>query len=211
MQLILGAHKLDRVVPNADQLLLNYRNDDGYPYLDYAPTSPANHIVPEDLAVTLLVNSRATGRAFKSIQKHGASLNLAHLPAKALAATTAAERKAVASIIAQVANWPGFAASLATKVLQKSPALIPILDNLAIFGAYMNRYWPEQKSSQDSIKDLYRIEQALDWMTTDILREENTSVWQQLQVVEPRRTLIQILDSVWWMYFRKTEPVRAYA
>jgi hypothetical protein len=212
MQLVFGARILDRTVPDADKLLLSYRSDDGYPYFDYQPTSPGGHIVPEDLAVTLLVNSRATGKAFKSIQKHGTSLNLAQLPAKALEATTQAERKAVAAVIAQVANWPGFATSIATKVLhKKSPALIPILDNQAIFGAYMNRYWPEQKSSQDSVKDQHRIEQALDWMTTDLLREENAPVWPQLQAIEPRRTLIQIFDSIWWMYFRKREPVRTYA
>src|SRR4051812_17997376 len=104
MQLVFGAHKLDRIVPDTDQLLLSYRNDDGYPYFDYSPTSPPSHIVPEDLAVTLLVNSRATGRAFKSIQKHGPSLSLAQLPTKALEATTPVERKTVASVIAQVAN-----------------------------------------------------------------------------------------------------------
>jgi hypothetical protein len=209
MQLILGAHKLDRVVADADQLLLTYRNDDGYPYMDYQPTSPRNDVVPEDLAVTLLVNSRATGKAFKSIQMHGPSVALANLPAKPLEASTQVERRAVAAIIAQVANWPGFAASLATKVLHKKcPGLIPILDNQAIFGAYMNRYWPEHKSSQDSVKSAYRIEEALDWITVDLLREENQATWPRLQSIEPRRTLIQLFDSVWWMHFRKLEPAR---
>ena len=42
----------------------------------------------------------------------------------------------MAAVIAHIANWPGFGASLATKVLHKRfPALIPILDNQAIFGA----------------------------------------------------------------------------
>lgn len=211
MQLIFGAHKLDRVVADADQLLLSYRNDDGYPYLDCQPTSPPDHIVPEDLAVTLLVNSRATGKAFKSIQKQGQPLNLSNLPAKSLEATTQAERRVVAATIAQVANWPGFAASLATKVLHKKcPGLIPVLDNQAIFGAYMNRYWPQNKSSQDSIKSAYRIEEALDWIATDLVREENKPIWPQLQLVEPPRTLIQLFDSIWWMYFRKLEPARSY-
>jgi hypothetical protein len=211
MQLIFGARKIDRVVADADQLLLSYRKDDGYPYLDYQPTSPSNYVVPEDLAVTLLVNSRATGKAFKSIQKHGPSQDLSNLPAKPLELTTQAERHAVAAIITQVANWPGFAASLATKVLHKKyPGLIPILDNKAIFGAYMNRYWPQNKSPEDSIKSSYRIKEALDWIATDLLREENQTTWPQLQAIEPRRTLIQIFDSVWWMYFRKLEPARSY-
>jgi hypothetical protein len=49
MQLIFGAHNFDRVVACADQFLLSYRKDDGYPYLDYQPTSPRNDVVPEDL------------------------------------------------------------------------------------------------------------------------------------------------------------------
>ena len=74
----------------------------------------------------------------------------------------------------------------------------------------MNRYWPQDKSSQDSIKSSYRIEEALDWIATDLLREENQATWPLLQAIEPRRTLIQIFDSVWWMYFRKLEPARSY-
>jgi formate dehydrogenase maturation protein FdhE len=51
----------------------------------------------------------------------------------------------VASFIAAVTDWEGFAASVATKVLHKKrPKLIPILDNEAIFGAYMNLKWPEK-------------------------------------------------------------------
>ena len=210
MQLVLGANKLDRVVPDAEQLLLSYRSDDGYPYLEYSPTSSSDQLVPEDLAVTLLVNSRASGKCFKSIQQNTASLDLGQLPRKGLEATTATERKVVASVIAQVASWPGFATSTATKVLHKKrPALIPILDNQAIFGAYMNRMWPECKSSQDSVKDQHRIEEALDWISTDLSRRENQTAWLELQAIEPGRSLIQLFDSIWWMYFRKVEPVRA--
>jgi hypothetical protein len=53
--------------------------------------------------------------------------------------TSAGERAQVASFIAAVTDWEGFAASVATKVLHKKrPKLIPILDNEAIFGVYMN-------------------------------------------------------------------------
>lgn len=210
MQLVLGAHKFDRVIQDVDKLLLSYRNDDGSVYFDYRSTSSGSSIVPEDLAVTLLINSQAKGKAFKSILKHASSACLSQLPSKPLEATSAVERTLVASLIAQVANWPGFAASLATKVLHKRcPALIPILDNQAIFGAYMNPNWPAQKSRQDSIKDQCRIEQALEWITIDLIREENAAVWIQLKSIEPQRTLIEVFDSVWWMYFRKLEPLRA--
>lgn len=135
MELVLGAQKFDRVLTDVDKLLVSYRNDDGYVYFDYRSASTGGNIVPEDLAVTLLVNSRATGKAFKSILKHSSSARLDRLPSIPLEATSAAERTRVASLIAQVASWPGFAASLATKVIHnRCPALIPILDNQAIFG-----------------------------------------------------------------------------
>ena len=44
------------------------------------------------------------------------------------------DRQAIADLIATVASWPEFAASVATKILHKKrPDLIPILDNEAIF------------------------------------------------------------------------------
>jgi hypothetical protein len=61
---------------------------------------------------------------------------------------------------------------LATKTLHKKrPGLIPILDNQAIFGAYMNPLWPEKRSLMDTIKAVPRIKQALDWIAADITRE----------------------------------------
>jgi hypothetical protein len=74
------------------------------------------------------------------------------------------------------------------------------LDNQAIFGAYMNPYWPEQKPSGASIKDAQRIKLALDWITADLVREENAAAWPKLLALEPGSTLIQIFDSVWWMH-----------
>lgn len=73
----------------------------------------------------------------------------------------------------------------------------------------MNQKWPATKARQDSIKDQWRIEQALEWITIDLIREENAAVWSQLKSIEPHRTLIEIFDSVWWMYFRKLEPLKA--
>jgi hypothetical protein len=95
-----------------------------------------------------------------------------------------------------------------TVLHKKRPDLIPVLDNQAIFGAYMNPHWPQQLSSQYSVKSLSLVEQALDWITFDLLRVENTAAWSQLQVIEPSRSLIEIFDCVWWGYFRKLEPVK---
>jgi hypothetical protein len=131
------------------------------------------------------------------------------LPAGPLEQISDAELTSLAEMITVVANLPGFAASVATKVLHKKrPDLIPILDNQAIFGAYMNPRWPEKPSSQESIKSQNKIEQALQWIKTDITRPENGKVWPLLKEIEPSHSLIEVFDSIWWMYFRAKEPVK---
>jgi len=73
-------------------------------------------------------------------------------------------------------SWPWVGASLATKTLHKKrPALIPILDNQAIFGACMNPLWPGKRSLMDTIKAVPRIKEALDWIAADMTRFENAS------------------------------------
>jgi hypothetical protein len=84
-----------------------------------------------------LLNSRVDAKQAMGVFRNGAILDLTVLPDKALGETTDGERQVVAEIIAAMTTWPGFGASAATKTLhKKSPALIPVLDNMAIFGAY---------------------------------------------------------------------------
>jgi hypothetical protein len=144
VRLVLGAGETDRTIENADALLRQYRQDTGCYYLDHQPITPQDRLAPEDLAVTLLLNSQAGWRAFRSLQLHCTTINLKSLPSKPLEQTTLEERCQIKDIIVKMEGWPGFAASMATKVLHKKrPELIPILDNQAIFGAYMNPHWPE--------------------------------------------------------------------
>jgi hypothetical protein len=206
--LTLGAGHIDRVIPNADDLLRQYRSDTGSYYLDYQPITPADKIVPEDLAVTLLVNSQAGWRAFHSLQIHGETIELTELPQRPLEQTNPEERSQLAYLIAKMAQLPGFAASLSTKVLHKKrPELIPILDNQAIFGAYLNPEWPQKPATSDSVRAQDVICLALDWIAFDIARPDNDVAWNRLHAVEPKRSRIQLFDSVWWMYFRTKQPV----
>jgi hypothetical protein len=99
-------------------------------------------------------------------------------------------------------SWPGVGASVSTKTLHKKrPELIPILDNMAIFGAYMNPLWPQQRAKEDTVKAVPRIKEALDWIAIDVTRSENETVWDRLQEIEPERSRIELFDMVWWMYF----------
>lgn len=207
VELTVGATYIDRVIANADDLLRQYRLDTGCWYLDYDSSISKTILTPEDLAVTLLLNSRVSWRAFVSLQKNGPTINLADLPQKPLEYTTVEERREVATFIATIATWPGFAASVATKVLHKKrPDLIPILDNQAIFGAYMNKDWPERAARVAGIKRADQIFPALDWIAFDITRPENTAAWEALHTIEPTRTRIELFDSVWWKYFHR--PVK---
>jgi hypothetical protein len=211
MELIFGAGKIDRRVPEVEGLLRAWREkekDFGQLYLEHEPVTPRDHLLVEDLAATMLVNSRVAARAATSVYRNGATIDLRSLPNKALEETTHEERQLVADVIGTMTSWPWVGASLATKTLHKKrPALIPILDNQAIFGAYMNPLWPEKRSLMDTIKAVPRIKEALDWIAADMTRFENASVWPQLHAIEPERSRIELFDMVWWMYFRQVEPV----
>jgi len=211
MELIFGAGKIDRPVGDVEALLSEWREkerDYGQLYLEYEPITPKDRLLVEDLAVTMLINSRVAAPAATSVFRNGASVDLRSLPDKALEATTDEERQRIASVIGTLTSWPWVGASLATKTLHKKrPALIPVLDNQAIFGAYMNPLWPGRRSLADTIKAVPRIKQALDWIAEDLTRAENAAAWPALQALEPDRARIELFDMVWWMYFRRVEPV----
>jgi len=211
VDLIYGAGELDRHVVDVDELLREWRvreADWGQLYLEFQPTTPPDTLLMEDLAATMLINSRVAGQAATSVLRNGASLDLASFPDKPLEQTTPEERGLLAELIGTMTSWPWVGASLATKTLHKKrPQLIPILDNQAIFGAYMNRQWPEQRSSAETVKAAARIREALDWIACDLARSENADTWSALEEIEPERTRVEIFDCVWWMYFRNVEPV----
>jgi hypothetical protein len=181
MNLVVGGGRLDRELEDVKDLVQGYLTDDGLRYLDYEPSTPSDRLLPDDLTVTILINSRVAARAFKAVQDHGQELRLNTLPGVALQETNSQHRDDLASVIAQVASWPGFAASVATKVLHKKrPELIPILDNEAIFGACMNPNWPEQRASTESVYAATQIREALEWIWHDLNRDENSAVWPVL-------------------------------
>jgi hypothetical protein len=96
MNLLLGAGHLDRVLEDAERLLIGYRNDDGLRYLDYRPATDADRLLPEDLAVTILINSRVGAAAFKSAQDLSPALDLSRLPDVSFEESSAGDRAASA-------------------------------------------------------------------------------------------------------------------
>ena len=167
-----------------------------------------DRLLVEDLAVTMLINSRVGHRLRSSVYRYGATLDLGSLPDKALEETTGAERHVVAEVTGRMASWPWVGASTVSKTLHKKrPALIRVLDNMAIFGAYMNPNRPERPALADTIKAVPRIREALDWITVDLTWPENEIVWMRLQEIAPERTRIELFNMVWWMHFGHVKPV----
>lgn len=133
-----GAGRLDRRVPEVDALLRDWRvkeADWGQLYLEFAPCTPKDRVLVEDLAATMLINSRVAAQAATSVYRYASALDLGALPNKALEETTEEERQAVAEVIGTMTSWPWVGASIATKTLHKKrPSLIPVLDNLESSG-----------------------------------------------------------------------------
>jgi hypothetical protein len=129
MELVYGAGQIDRPVTDAEALLREWRKrerDYGQPYLEYKPVTPRDQLFVEDLAVTMLVNSRVAAQAAVSVARYGSSLDFSVLPDKALEETTDEERQAVANLIGTMTSWSWVGASLATKTLHKKrPAFDP--------------------------------------------------------------------------------------
>jgi hypothetical protein len=215
LDLSYGASKLDRRVRDVETLLnawLEGEKDWGQLYLEYQPFTPGDRLYLEDLAVTMLINSRVAGQAAINVCRNADAVDLASLPEKALEETTEGERALVASVIGTMTSWPWVGASLATKTLHKKrPALIPVLDNQAIFGAYMNPLWPEKPALAETIKAPARIKEALDCIATDLTRAENAATWTALEQLQPTRTRIELFDMIWWGYFREVQPVARMA
>lgn len=101
----MGGGKLDRRLESVEALVDAYPTDDGLRYLDYRPLTPPDRMVPEDLAVTILISSRVAGTVFKAVQDHGHELTLDALPDCALDDADEGQRQAVCDLICTVIAW----------------------------------------------------------------------------------------------------------
>src|SRR5690348_12700571 len=99
MELVYGAGKLDRRVENVEELLREWRvreADWGQLYLEFQPATPPDVLLVEDLAATMLINSRVAGQAAAAVLRNGGTLDLSSWPDKPLEETTTDERKGLA-------------------------------------------------------------------------------------------------------------------
>ncbi len=203
MNLVMSFRNLP--VEGVEDLLARFDQEDigGPEYFDHEPITCPDVVCLEDLAVTLLVNSRADLRAARSIVQHVHEIDLSQLPNISLQDTSPQQRDQVAAFLAAMSAWEGFAAARATKLLHKKrPKLVPILDNRAIFGAYMNDHWPQEQAPGEGVEDHESILQAIESIWKDLTRPNNQATWEALTQLRPRRTRIQLFDNVWWTFFK---------
>lgn len=67
VDMVVGAGKVDRKLEEVEALVDAYRTDDGLRYLEYQPLTPPDRMVPEDLAVTILINSTPPARSASTL------------------------------------------------------------------------------------------------------------------------------------------------
>ena len=174
-------------------------------YFDHLPSTPKDELALEDLGVTLLLSSRVAWRACLSILEMGSTLRgLSEIGNTPLEESTVEERNKVSSVISEVAGWNGFRVSVATKILHKKrPNLIPVLDNQAIFTAYMGAKPPERLGSaiETFKEDNRRVIEVLNSIQMDLISPANEDSWLALKAIEPNRTRVQLFDMVWWSWF----------
>jgi hypothetical protein len=114
VDLIYGAGRLDRQVEGVEDLLREWRVREaewGELYLGFEAVTPPDTLLVEDLAVTMLINSRVAGQAAAAVLRHGSSLDLASMPDKPLEETTAEERQRLSELIGTMTSWPWVGAS----------------------------------------------------------------------------------------------------
>jgi hypothetical protein len=81
MELVFGAGKPDRRVPDVETLLRDWREkerDFGQLYLEFEPVTPPDRLLVEDLAATMLINSRVGAPAATSVYRNRKTVDLNH-------------------------------------------------------------------------------------------------------------------------------------
>src|SRR5438876_11465095 len=110
MELMLGAGRIDRRVVDVEGLLGDWREkekDFGQLYLEHESATSRDRVFVEDLAVTMLINSRVDARQAMGVFRNSPTLDLSALPDKALGETTDGERQSLAELIGVMTTWPG--------------------------------------------------------------------------------------------------------
>lgn len=154
--------------------------------------------------VSLLVAGGHVALRARSFQANADSFDLAGVPAVSLAEANEGQLGQIAEAIEEVARWPGFGTSTASKLLHAArPQTVPVLDREAIGGAYLRPEWTGVRIVRRPV--LYaELVPALRVYVTDLAAGRNQPAWRLLEKhTEGRYSRLQLLDMVWWSHYRQ--------
>lgn len=177
----------------------------GPTYFAYSPMTPSDTLLLEDLGLAVLLEGRPQSQAAMSLALlDDDQRDLRAVPVTTLHLSTPDDRQAILRAIIQLVALPGFASSLATKVLHKKrPATVPILDNRAIYGTLLSDSWTlGANPTANSVRHSQAIELALETIYGVVSDPRNEPEFVKLEERFPDLSRIQLFDKVWWAFIR---------
>ena len=180
----------------------------GPTYFAYSPKTPSDTLLLEDLGVAVLLEGRPQSRAAMELALlSDDQRDLRAVPRTALHLSTPGDREAILQAILKLVALPGFASSLATKILHKKrPAAVPILDNRAIYGSLMSETWkPGMDPKANSVRFGPSIGRALETIYSIVADPRNEPAFVDLEEHFSNLSRIQLFDKIWWAFIRSEE------
>lgn len=196
-------------VPNPHQLAEYYmscQRETGADYYRYPASLLGESLGLADFALLVPMNAQPHGIAFRTFVDHLALIDasLTQVPTEISLHDDSCD-DAVLDLLADLievttsvgtsthTSWIGV--SIATKLLHKRrPALLPILDEQAIFQGYLGRSSAPEAGS----KSRKAVLDALSKMRGDLQLDENQDGWIGLEQRWPMLTRIELFDLIWW-------------
>ncbi len=173
----------------------------GPTYYQTTSTTPEDIVSLEDLGFAVLFVGRPSSLAARSLAT--TRVDIGTVPHKPLHMLDDDGRKAVVDAVMDIVGLDGFGSALATKVLHKKrPATVPVLDNKAIFGTYLDDTWIPGQSTWPkrsvTVRGQTQIADAVNKVARDLAHSPNAGAWTQLEREFSQFTRVELFDMVWW-------------
>lgn len=163
-------------------------------------------IVFGDLAWGTLLEGRPSSTAAQQLLRARA-IDISRVPSSPLGELSDYQCDAVVAGIRELAKLDGIRSALATKVLHpKRRASVPILDNQAIYGAFMTLgFVPGDAYKGYGTRQETKIKGALLKVRECLRDETNTRGWSVLENNYPDLKRVELFDMVWWALLHASE------
>lgn len=204
-------HVGDHIVPDAEAAIERYLSPgwvrNGPLYYRHRPCTDPDRVVLEDLGAAVLLEGVRSSRAARSLADR--PVYIGRVPKIPLEEAEESDRQLVVDAIMDLigpTRGSGFASSVATKVLHKKrPATVPVLDNRAVYGAFLDASWsPGEWPAGHSVRAAGRVRAALDAVAQVLSDHRNEATWETVCMRWNEFTRVELFDMAWWAYVRTT-------